>query len=382
MIYFDNPATTFPKPSVLSEEITRCIKNYCGNPGRSAHFLSVKSSEKIFEARCDLARMFDASPENVVFTFNTTYALNIAIKGLVRERSHILLSDIEHNAVLRPIISLSREKSCSYGFFNTDGSDDDILESIKSSITDNTSLLVCTHISNIGCRRLPIEKIGALCKEKGIFFIVDGAQSAGIHAISVQKMNIHALCIPAHKGLYGPQGLGMVIFGEDVIGKTIIEGGTGISSLESEMPDFLPERYEAGTLSTPLICGLTESLKWLESLGLKNIRDHEEKLYRTAKDLMSLNDEIILYPMNEYDGNTLCFNIKKMTPVQVGSELNKREICVRSGYHCAPLAHKKLNTGVGGAVRIGFSVFNTQKEVYEFYEAICDIIRKNKKPIK
>ena len=382
MIYFDNPATTFPKPSVLSEEITRCIKNYCGNPGRSAHFLSVKSSEKIFEARCDLARMFDASPENVVFTFNTTYALNIAIKGLVRERSHILLSDIEHNAVLRPIISLSREKSCSYGFFNTDGSDDDILESIKSSITDNTSLLVCTHISNIGCRRLPIEKIGALCKEKGIFFIVDGAQSAGIHAISVQKMNIHALCIPAHKGLYGPQGLGMVIFGEDVIGKTIIEGGTGISSLESEMPDFLPERYEEGTLSTPLICGLTESLKWLESLGLKNIRDHEEKLYRTAKDLMSLNDEIILYPMNEYDGNTLCFNIKKMTPVQVGSELNKREICVRSGYHCAPLAHKKLNTGVGGAVRIGFSVFNTQKEVYEFYEAICDIIRKNKKPIK
>ena len=378
MIYFDNPATTFPKPSVLSEEITRCIKNYCGNPGRSAHFLSIKSSEKIFEARSALANMFDASPENVVFTFNATYALNIAIKGLVRERSHIILSDIEHNAVLRPVISLSREKSCSYGLFNTDGSDDDIIESIKNAITDNTSALICTHISNIGCRRLPIEKIGALCKEKGIFFIVDGAQSAGIHPISVQKMKIDALCIPAHKGLYGPQGLGMIIFGENVIGRTIIEGGTGVSSLESDMPDFLPERYEAGTLSTPLICGLTESLKWLESLGMRNICEHEEKLYRTAKDLMSLNKEIALYSMNEYDGNTLCFNINKMSPVQVGAELNKREICVRSGYHCAPLAHKKMNTGIGGAVRIGFSAFNTQKEVYEFYEAICDIIKRKK----
>jgi cysteine desulfurase family protein len=381
MIYFDNPATTFPKPSVLSEEIARCIKNYCGNPGRSAHSLSIKSAEKIFEARTVLAEMFGCSAENVVFTHNTTYALNIAIKGLVKERSHIVLSDIEHNAVLRPVIAVSREKSCSYGFFNTDGSDEDILESIKASITENTSLLICTHISNIGCRRLPIEKIGKLCKEKGITFIVDGAQSAGIHEINVQKMHISALCIPAHKGLYGPQGLGMILFGEDVIGRTIIEGGTGISSLESEMPDFLPERYEAGTLSTPLICGLTESLKWLKSLEIKNIRAHEEKLYRAASDIMSLNDNILLYPMNEYDGNTLCFNVKGITPAQLGAELNKRDICVRSGYHCAPLAHKKINTDAYGAVRIGFSVFNTQKEVYAFYEALCDIIKKRKKPI-
>lgn len=380
MIYFDNPATTFPKPSVLGEEITRCLKNYCGNPGRSAHFLSIKSSEKIFEARVALADMFDCAPENVVFTYNTTYALNIAIKGLVRERSHVLLSDIEHNAVLRPVIALSREKSCSYSFFNTDGSDEDILESIKSSITDNTSTLICTHISNIGCRRLPIEKIGALCKEKGLIFIVDGAQSAGIHEISVQKMKIDALCIPAHKGLYGPQGLGMILFGEDVLGRTIIEGGTGISSLDGEMPDFLPERYEAGTLSTPLICGLTESLKWLKSLEMKNIRSHEEKLYRTAIDIMGVNEDIILYPMNEYDGNTLSFNVNGISASQLGAELNKREICVRSGFHCAPLAHKKINTGAFGAVRIGFSVFNTQKEVFSFYEALCDII-KRKKPI-
>ncbi len=380
MIYFDNPATTFPKPSALSEEISRCIKNYCGNPGRSVHSLSIKSAEKIFETRVLLGEMFECDPENVVFTYNTTYALNIAIKGLVRERSHILLSDIEHNAVLRPVIALSREKSCSYSFFNTDGDDEQILESIKSSITESTSMLVCTHISNVGVRRLPIEKIGKLCKENGIFFIVDGAQSAGIQDINVRKMNISALCIPAHKGLYGPQGLGIVLLGDGVIGRTIIEGGAGISSLESEMPDFLPERYEAGTLSTPLICGLSESLKWLKALETRSIRAHEEKLYRSAVDIMSLNENIILYKMNEYDGNTLLFNIKGVSASWLGAELNKRDICVRSGFHCAPLAHKKLNTGSGGAVRIGFSVFNTQKEVYAFYEALCDII-KRKKPI-
>lgn len=381
MIYFDNPATTFPKPPCLCEEISKCLKSYCGNPGRSSHALSLKSAEKIYETRALLADLFGASPENVVFTYNTTYALNIAIKSFLKPRSHILISDIEHNAVFRPVSALSRENLCSYSFFCTDGTDEDILESIRRSITDDTSMLVCTHCSNVGVRRLPIKQIGELCKSRAIFFIVDGAQSAGVHNIDVTAMNIDALCVPAHKSLYGPQGLGIIIFGGEKIGKSFIEGGTGINSLQSEMPDFLPERYEAGTMSTPLIAGLGESLKWLKRIDIDKIRTFEEELYDTAVDLLSKNEHITVYKMNSYPGNTVIFNIRGIPSSIVSAELDKREICTRSGFHCSALAHKKLQTGPNGAVRIGFSVFNTKKEIFSFYDVITDIIKENKKPI-
>ena len=382
MIYFDNPATTFPKPQCLSEEISKCIKSYCGNPGRSSHSMSLKSAEKIYEARALLAELLGAEPERVIFTYNTTYAINIAIKSFLKPHSHVLISDIEHNAVVRPVSSLSRKNLCSYSFFNTDGNDENIINSILSSLTEDTSMLICTHVSNVGSRRLPIEKIGRLCKEKGLFFIVDAAQSAGILEIDLGRMNIDALCLPAHKGLYGPQGLGMLILGDDRLGDTFAEGGTGINSLESEMPDFLPERYEAGTMSTPLISGLSESLKWLKSVDINKIRAHEESLYTTACDLLEANENITLYKMNPYPGNTLMFNIKGASSAWVAKELDKREICVRSGFHCSPLAHKKLSTGASGAVRIGFSAFNTKKEIYSFCDALCDIIKgKEKMPI-
>ena len=242
MIYLDNAATTFPKPQSVSVEMSKCINKYCGNPGRSSHSLSQKSAEKIYEARCLLAELFCANPENVVFTYNTTYALNIAIKALVKDKSHILVSDMEHNSVLRPVNALCRDKECTYSMFSTSGSEEEILSSIESNIKPYTSLLICAHVSNVGCRRLPIDKIGALCRNKGIKFIVDGAQSAGLHQINVNEMSIDALCIPGHKSLYGPQGIGAIIFGNECIGATIIEGGTGINSLELDMPDFLPER--------------------------------------------------------------------------------------------------------------------------------------------
>lgn len=375
MIYLDNAATTFPKPTSVYEEMCRCIQKYCGNPGRSAHKLSQKSSEKIFECRTLLAEMFNAEVENIVFTYNTTYALNIAIKALVKENSHVLISDIEHNSVLRPIHALNESLYCSYSIFSTNGNDEDILSDIFAKIRSNTSLLVCTHKSNIGCRQLPIDKIGKLCRSKGIKFIVDGAQSAGLYKIDVKNMCIDALCIPGHKSLYGPQGVGSVIFGDLESGRTLIEGGTGINSLELEMPDFLPERYEGGTLSTPSIVGLAEGIKWLNKLGIDKVRMHEEGLYLLLKDLLHLNENIKIYEMNPYAGNTLLFNINSLSSAYVASELNKRDIYVRSGFQCSPLAHKILNTGDGGAVRVSFSVFNTQKDVYSLYDALCEIIK-------
>lgn len=378
MIYLDNPATTFPKPNCLSEEISRCIKKYCGNPGRSSHKLSLKSAERIYETRVKISEIFNSEPENVVFTYNTTYALNIAIKSLLKFSSHVLISDIEHNSVLRPIYTLSSLKLCSYDIFSTNGNDDEILDSINRLIKKETSMLVCSHASNVGSRRLPIEKIGKLCKEKGITFIVDAAQSAGIYKIDVKEMNIDALCFPAHKSLYGPQGIGVVVFLKEK-GRSIFEGGTGTNSLELNMPDFLPEKYEPGTLSTPLISGFLESLNWLTALDINNIRAHEEDLYRILLDKLKNNEKITVYEMNDYGGNTLMFNINGIPSTKVSSELDKRDICTRSGFHCSPLAHKILKTGEDGAVRVGFSIYNTRKNVYDLYEAIEDIIISYKK---
>ena len=378
MIYLDNAATTFPKPQCVIEEMSRCLKKYCGNPGRSSHSLSIKSAEKIYETRELLAEFFDTEAENVVFTYNTTYALNIAIKSLLKYSTHVLISDIEHNSVLRPIHKCSEQKLCSYSIFSTNGTDEQILKSIESNIKHNTSMLVCTHVSNIGERRLPIKKIGQLCKKYNITFIVDGAQSAGVHNISVKKMNIDALCIPGHKGLYGPQGVGVIIFGNDSIGRSIFEGGTGINSLELNMPNFLPEAYEAGTLSTPSIVGLNESLKWLKSLDINKVRAHEEELYDILYNILNENERITIYKMNSYSGNTLSFNINGLSSAYVASELEKRDICVRSGFHCAPLAHKLLNTGDSGAVRVGIGVFNTKSDIYALCDSINDI-SKNKK---
>ncbi len=378
MIYFDNAATTFPKPPMVVDEISRCIKKYCGNPGRSSHALSMRSAEKIYEARQLLGDMFGADVENVIFTYNTTYALNIAIKSFFKLSSHILISNIEHNSVLRPVYELSRKKLCTYDTFSAIGSDDEILENIKNKITPNTSMLICTHVSNICSKRMPIKKIGDFCKSHGIFFIVDGAQSAGLYPINVKEMSIDALCIPGHKSLYGPQGIGAIILSNEQVGRSIIEGGTGINSLELDMPEISPERYEAGTPATPAIAGLCGALKWLNAVESAKIRHYEEDLYCYLKNKLKNNEKIEIYQLDDSFGNTLIFNLLGMQSVFVSEELNKRGICTRSGYHCAPLAHKTLNVPSGGAVRVSFSVYNTKQEISTFYEAIDDILNEKK----
>ncbi len=371
MIYLDNAATTFPKPQCVSSEISNCIKKYCGNPGRSSHKLSIKSAEKIYEARQLIGELFNGDAENVIFTFNTTYALNIAIKSLIKPSTHILISDIEHNSVYRPIYKLTNEKICTFDIFNTSGTEEEIIQSIKDKLKYNTSMLVCTHVSNIGVRKLPLKEIGSLCKEKNITFIVDAAQSAGIYDIDIKAMNINALCFPAHKGLYGPQGVGAVLFNGVEPARGFVEGGTGINSKEPFMPDFLPEALEAGTLPTPSIAGWCEALKWLKQINITRIRLHEEELYNICKSILQENNKIKLYLMNEYSGNTLLFNILNKSSSTVATLLNEKNICVRSGFHCSPLAHNVLKTGESGAVRVSFSVFNTKNDIYDF----CDTIK-------
>ncbi len=376
MIYFDNAATTFPKPASVVREIKRCMTHYCGNPGRSSHKLSLASAEKIYECRSALSEMFGANdPEKVVFTYNTTYALNMAIKSTVKKGDHVLISELEHNSVLRPIVKLCKCGFCDYDIFPCAFmADNDIISAINALIRRNTKAIVCTHASNVCGITLPIEKIGALCKEKGIRFIVDAAQSAGIYDIDMKRTGIDILCAPGHKALYGPQGVGFAIFTDGYEdSETLIEGGSGVNSLDEDMPDFLPERFEAGTLATPAIAGLLEGIRFVKEVGTDEIREKESALARRLADVLSSTRGVTLYAP-EYEGNTLLFNIDTLTPARAAAAFDKNGICLRSGFHCSPLSHSALGTGEDGALRAGLGFFNTYEEIELFYKCLKETV--------
>ena len=377
MIYFDNAATTFPKPPSVISEMINCMNYYCGNPGRSGHNLSIMAAQKIYECRELLSNMFGISePTNVVFTPNTTYALNIAINALTKRKSHIIISDIEHNSVYRPVYALAK-CGCEYDIFTVDPYDSSkTIKSLKSKIKYNTSVIACSHLSNICGISNPINEIGEVCKTYGIKFIVDGAQSVGTHKINMSENNIDALCSPGHKGLYGPQGTGFVIFSdkyknENDICKlnTFVYGGNGYNSSDKTMPDILPERFEGGTLNTPGIAGLCEGIKFVNSLTEEKIFEHTSMLYRRAVDMISSLPNTKLYCEKIENSSCLLFNINNILPEEIADKLYSDGICVRAGLHCSPLTHKKLQTENGG-VRISFSCFNTFHELECLYKSL------------
>ncbi len=381
MIYFDNAATTFPKPPAVVNEIISCMSSYCGNPGRSGHILSIKAAEKIYECRELLAKLFGVNnPTNVVFTQNTTYAINIALNAFAKRKMHILISDIEHNSVYRTVASLSKF-GIDYDIFNVDPRDiNNTLHSIKMKLRSNTSILICAHVSNVCGITLPLYEIGKLCKKYGINFIVDGAQSAGTHSINIPNCNIDALCCPGHKGLYGPQGTGFVIFNDKYANEKLlaklspfIYGGNGFNSADKKMPDILPERFEGGTLNTPGIAGLAEGIKFVNARTEAAIFEHTCNLYNRAVDIVKSLPDTTVYFSDLRESSSMLFNINNIDSDSVADKLNDSGICVRAGLHCSPLVHKKLNTDKG-AVRVSFSYFNTFSELDVFYNALKTIV--------
>ena len=378
MIYFDNAATTFPKPESVYKSADFCTRYLCGNPGRSSHQLSAKAAGEIFSCREEIAEFFGGKPENVVFTLNATYALNIAINSLFRSGGEVLISGIEHNAVLRPVSALG----CPYKVFNPLGSDEEIMMSLRSHVTPKTSLIVCNHVSNICGITLPIAKIGDFCEKNGIKFIVDASQSAGIKDIKINKCKADVICAPGHKGLYGLQGSGFALFADkyDNMSKQLnsfIYGGNGVNSLDVRMPDFLPEKFEAGTLPTPSISGLTQGIREVKKIGTEAIEEYESELSDRLKGMLYNIGNVTVYG-GEYRGGTILFNINGIPSERVCEELDGFGICVRGGFHCCPLGHKLFKSGENGAVRVSFSVFNKPKEVNSFAGAILKIIKQEK----
>ena len=382
LIYLDNAATSFPKPSRVYDEVDLCIKTYCGNPGRSGHPLAMRASEKIFECRELLSAFFGSkSPENVIFTQNATYALNMAIKGLIKRGDHVLISDMEHNSVFRPIAAAAKSGFIDYNIFPTvrngrSMSSDEIRRGILALIRPGrTKLLVCAHIPNISSSVRPISMIGDLCRRNGIVFVCDAAQSAGHIPINVNASKIDVLCAPAHKGLFGIQGCGFMLLGDNCPTlSTLIEGGNGVNSLDSDMPEDPPERFESGTLPTPSIAALSEGIKFLSELDPREIRRHEEALYaRLANALTSEKLKAKIY-MPASHGSVLLFNLPNRSSEDIGHLLSKRGICVRSGYHCSALGHGTLGTKDTGALRASFSIFNTKDDVDALYKTLVEIV--------
>ncbi|MCI6692655.1 MAG: aminotransferase class V-fold PLP-dependent enzyme [Clostridium sp.] len=377
MIYLDNAATSFPKPSKVYEEVINCMKNYCANPGRGSHNMAIKSALKVMESRNLISEIFNIrNPFNIVFTHNATEALNIAIKGLLKKGDHVISTVLEHNSVLRPLNSMAKHgvevtliSSDKAGFINP--------LDIKDEIKFNTKAIIINHASNVLGSIQDINSIGKIAKKYGVKFIVDASQSAGSISIDVERDNIDLLAFPGHKGLLGPQGTGALYIREGIELKSFKEGGTGSISNSIDQPKELPDRFESGTLNTPGIVGLCEGVKFIKKIGIENIYNEEMQLMdQLIRELKKL-DFVKIYGSTSLKNrlSVLSINIEGIDASIVGEELNDAEIAVRTGYHCAALIHKVIGTEYIGTVRISPGCFNTSKDIDEFIKNIIKIYK-------
>ena len=370
IIYFDNAATTGIKPKSVVRAVNFALENLSANPGRSGHSKSVGAAETVYKAREKLSDFFGSEgPETVVFTQNCTHAVNCVLKGLLKKGDHCIISSLEHNAVVRPLV----KTGVSYSVAEVSLTDDD--ETVKNfveKIKPNTKLIFCTGASNVLGKILPIEKIGAICRKRGIYFGVDAAQTAGVLPIDMKKQNIDFLCIAPHKGLYAPMGIGVLI-ARKPLPDTIIEGGTGTNSSELFQPSFLPERLESGTVNVPGIAGIMGGLEFVKTKGTESIYQNELRLIQMLYKKLEDNEDVTLYTPYPEAGMyvpLLTFNVKNMTSYEAASILADNKIAVRGGLHCAPFAHRQIGTLEGGAVRVAVAYFNNSSEIDYFAKTV------------
>lgn len=363
MIYFDAAATTLQKPPQVSRAVSYAMAHYA-SPGRGGHVPAMKASDAVYACRQELAAMFEAKPEDVMFTLNATHALNLAIRTLISPGDEVVISGFEHNAVWRPLTALGAKiKIAGRLLFDAE----DVIESFRAAITKQTKAVVCTHVSNVFGFILPIEEIAKLCKERQVPLILDCSQSAGILPVSLSETGAAFLCMPGHKSLYGPQGTGVLVASRQV--RPLLCGGTGSLSESGEMPDFNPDAAEAGTHNVPGICGLYEGVRFVRQMGLSNISAHEEMLAQLlTAELESLPGVRVFH--GEKQAGVVSFLLENEDVEQTAKRLSMRGVYVRAGLHCAPLAHESAGTLRSGTVRVGFSVFNTAFEVRQAVRAL------------
>ena len=376
MIYLDNAATTWPKPPCVTEAVAQALKKYGANPGRGGHRMSMAASGEVYSCRETAAQLFHLEDtSHVIFTLNCTMSLNMVLKGILSAGGRVVVSDLEHNAVMRPLHALSPDRPVYDVAHVVPGNDEATVENFRRCIRPDTRAIVCTHASNVFGVRLPITQLGALAREKGLLFVVDGAQTAGVLPIDMQRDQIDFLCLAGHKGLYGPMGTGLLLCSGRFQLPTLLEGGTGSQSLLLEQPEELPDRLESGTPNTPGICGLHAGMRWVLAHGTEAICRQETTHLAHMYDLLSAVPGIRLYTERPAVGRcapVLSLNVEGRGSEEVAAELNKFGIAVRAMLHCAPAAHRAFGTLPRGTVRFAPSLFTTRQEI----EHTCRILQK------
>ncbi|MDD5952103.1 MAG: aminotransferase class V-fold PLP-dependent enzyme [Oscillospiraceae bacterium] len=382
MIYLDNAATTYPKPKAVQAAVSGALRRGA-NPGRSGHKMSVASAEEVYRCRESVADFFGCDcPECVAFTLNCTYAINLVLKGLLKPGDHVVCTDLEHNAVMRPLFALEQQGVSYTAVPVIEGDNDETVNGFRKALRSNTALAICTQASNVTGVRVPVERIAALCKAYGIPVAVDCAQSAGVLPITMDDTGIDYLCAPGHKGLYGPMGTGLLIAKKGENLRTILEGGTGTSSADFLHPAQMPERFEPGTQNFPGIVGLSAGIQFLRQRTTKSIFLHEMRLMQQAYDRLEQLPSVRLYtsrPTLTHHVPVLSFNVEGLDSETVGQWLNRQGVAVRAGLHCAPAAHRKLGTLESGTVRISPSAFTTQEELRRFLFLLGQFVKKLQK---
>ncbi|AJD29651.1 MULTISPECIES: aminotransferase class V-fold PLP-dependent enzyme [Clostridium] len=373
-IYLDNAATTYPKPEKVYSSILNYMKNVGASPGRGGYENALTGDRMVYKCRQSLINLFNFNKiENVIFTSNITASLNILIKSIVKDDWHVITSSMDHNSVIRPLVSLEKSNKIELDILNCSEEGLINVEDFKNTIKDNTKLVVLSHASNIVGTIQPLEAIGNICKEKGIYFIIDSAQTAGVLPLDFQNLNCNALAFTGHKALLGPQGIGGFIIDDKLnnIATNFIEGGTGSLSESTLQPDFLPDKFESGTMNTPGIAGLLAGIEYINEEGLNTIKEREEYLSREFINGLLNIDSIKVYgPLDaSLRTATLSINSSKIDNSELGFLLDSEfGIMVRTGLHCAPLAHKTIGSFPQGTLRFSFGAFNDIKDInYALY---------------
>ena len=373
MIYFDNASTTFPKPEAVYKEMDDWLRQMNVNANRGTYQRAVLAADKVFQTREKLAMLFNIeNPLQIVFTSNGTEALNLALKGILRPGDHVITTHMEHNSMIRPIMSLAKT-GVEYTVVEADEKGIVGIEAVKAAILPHTKMIAMVHASNVTGTVQPVMEVGCLAKEHDLYFLVDAAQTAGVCPIDVKQMNIDLLASPGHKGLMGPQGTGFLYVKKGLTLQPLKEGGTGNQSESLQQPRSMPERYESGTLNTPGIVGLGVGVGFVLDVGIKQILAHKQKLMaHFLKGLEPLPVKICGQPAL----GVVSFLLEGFEPGDLSYLLDEAfNIATRSGLHCAPLAHEALKTKKTGTVRFSFGYFNTIEEVDIALDAlhkICD----------
>jgi cysteine desulfurase family protein len=378
MIYLDNAATSFPKPERVIAAISRYCREIGANPGRASHRLAREASAVVARTRLLLAHLLGGvDPSRIIFTPSTTVALNLALKGLLHAGDHVLTSSMEHNSVLRPLHHLER-----LGITHTriPCSPEGLLDpaDIRRHLRPKTRLIALVHASNVTGGLMPVAEVGALARELGLLFLVDGAQTVGALPLEPDGLFIDLLAGPGHKGLLGPMGTGFLYVRQGLDLDTLWEGGTGSRSESTAQPETWPDRFESGTVNAPGLAGLGEGIAEVQERGFDVIAAHKtrimDRLYQTLRPLPGV---VVYGPARRHDCvGTLSFNVTGVTSNEASHILDTvYGIAVRPGLHCAPAAHQTIGSFPEGTVRVSVGPYTTEEEIQALVEAVEQIVR-------